>query len=156
MPLLPGGSRQLARRKVLVKRLMCIEDLGDIDVLFTDRTGTLPFGHDRRAVSVLVEDAAGSRVIITKGAPEGMLERCTHVPAAAQWSYRTAPPAPASRSRTPHYRLLRRAVASPPRALPPGPGLSHAGEAAHQAATSRFCQPSDRLAWPGTPPAVTR
>lgn len=60
---LAAGSRQLARRKVLVKRLMCIEDLGDIDVLFTDRTDTLPFGHDRRAVSVLVEDAAGNRVV---------------------------------------------------------------------------------------------
>jgi P-type Mg2+ transporter len=151
---LAAGSRQLARRKVLVKRLVCIEDLGDIEVLFTDKTGTLtegslhfmrsagpdgrpddeplllgllcneavvedghavggnpldvalwdspaavgqkaaltryrrlatlPFDHDRRAVSVLVEDDTGSRVIITKGAPEGMLGRCTDVPAAAR------------------------------------------------------------------------
>jgi len=150
---LAAGSRQLARRKVLVKRLVCIEDLGDIEVLFTDKTGTLtegslrfmrsagpdsrpddeplllgllcneavvedghaaggnpldvalwdspaaarqkaalaryrrlatlPFDHDRRAVSVLVEDDTGSRVIVTKGAPEGMLERCADVPAAA-------------------------------------------------------------------------
>ena len=149
---LAAGSRQLARRKVLVKRLVCIEDLGDIEVLFTDKTGTLtegslhfmrssgpdgrpddeplllgllcneavvedghaaggnaldvalwespaaarekaalarfrrlatlPFDHDRRAVSVLVEDDTGSRMIITKGAPEGMLERCADVPAA--------------------------------------------------------------------------
>ena len=151
---LAAGSRQLARRKVLVKRLVCIEDLGDIEVLFTDKTGTLTegslhfmrssgpdgrpddeplllgllcneavvedghaaggnaldvalwespaaarekaalarfrrlatlaFDHDRRAVSVLVEDDTGSRVIITKGAPEGMLERCADVPAAAR------------------------------------------------------------------------
>ena len=151
---LAAGSRQLARRKVLVKRLVCIEDLGDIEVLFTDKTGTLtegslhfmrstgpdgrpddeplllgllcneavvedghaaggnpldvalwdspvaarqkaalaryrrlatlPFDHDRRAVSVLVEDDTGSRMIITKGAPEGMLERCADVPAAAR------------------------------------------------------------------------
>jgi len=151
---LAAGSRQLARRKVLVKRLVCIEDLGDIEVLFTDKTGTLtegslhfmrssgpdggpdeeplllgllcneavvedghaaggnaldvalwdspaaarekaalaryrriatlPFDHDRRAVSVLVEDDTGSRTIITKGAPEGMLERCADVPAAAR------------------------------------------------------------------------
>ena len=150
---LAAGSRQLARRKVLVKRLVCIEDLGDIQVLFTDKTGTLtegslrfmrsvgpdgraddeplllgllcneavvedgkaaggnpldvalwdspaaarhkadlaryrrlatlPFDHERRAVSVLAEDDAGGRVIITKGAPEGLLARCTDVPAAA-------------------------------------------------------------------------
>jgi Mg2+-importing ATPase len=44
---LAAGSRQLARRKVLVKRLVCIEDLGDIDVLFTDKTGTLTEGSLR-------------------------------------------------------------------------------------------------------------
>ena len=151
---LAAGSRQLARAKVLVKRLVCIEDLGDIDVLFTDKTGTLtegslrfmrsagpdgtadaaplllgllcneavvengraaggnpldvalwdspaaasqqaalarwqrlatlPFDHERRAVSVLVEDDSGDRVIITKGAPEGLLERCAGIPAAAR------------------------------------------------------------------------
>ena len=42
---LATGSRRLARKKVLVKRLVCIEDLGDIDVLFTDKTGTLTDGH---------------------------------------------------------------------------------------------------------------
>jgi P-type Mg2+ transporter len=44
---LAAGSRQLARSKVLVKRLVCIEDLGDIDVLFTDKTGTLTEGSVR-------------------------------------------------------------------------------------------------------------
>jgi Mg2+-importing ATPase len=151
---LAAGSRQLARANVLVKRLVCIEDLGDVDVLFTDKTGTLtegslrfmrstgpdgtaadeplllgllcneavvegghaaggnpldvalwespaaagqqaalaryhrldtvPFDHERRLVSVLVEDDHGDRMIITKGAPEGLLERCTGVPAAAR------------------------------------------------------------------------
>jgi P-type Mg2+ transporter len=151
---LAAGSRQLARSKVLVKRLVCIEDLGDIDVLFTDKTGTLtegslhfmrsagpdgmaadepllrgllcneavvedgrpavgnpldvalwdspaaagqraalaryrrldtlPFDHERRLVSVLTEDDRGHRMIITKGAPESLLERCTDVPAAAR------------------------------------------------------------------------
>jgi Mg2+-importing ATPase len=42
---LATGSRQLARRKVLVKRLVCIEDLGDMDVLVTDKTGTLTEGR---------------------------------------------------------------------------------------------------------------
>ena len=42
---LASGSRQLARCKVLVKRLVSIEDLGDIDILITDKTGTLTDGH---------------------------------------------------------------------------------------------------------------
>ncbi|QIS12539.1 magnesium-translocating P-type ATPase [Nocardia arthritidis] len=42
---LAAGSRQLANCKVLVKRLVCIEDLGDIEVLFTDKTGTLTEGR---------------------------------------------------------------------------------------------------------------
>jgi Mg2+-importing ATPase len=152
---LAAGSRDLARRKVLVKRLVCIEDLGDVDVLFTDKTGTLtegslrfmrstgpdgmaddqsllfgllcneavvengqaaggnpldvalwdspaaatqqaayarwhrlatlPFDHERRIVSVLAEaDGDGDRLVITKGAPEGLLDRCTSVPDAAR------------------------------------------------------------------------
>ena len=42
---LATGSGQLAAKKVLVKRPVCIEDLGDIDVLFTDKTGTLTDGR---------------------------------------------------------------------------------------------------------------
>ena len=42
---LASGSRRLARLKVLVKRLVCIEDLGDIDILITDKTGTLTEGR---------------------------------------------------------------------------------------------------------------
>lgn len=147
---LATGSRRLADKKVLVKRLVCIEDLGDIDVLFTDKTGTLtdgrisfarsitdsgaespdlltlglvcneataagstaiggnpldialweapgaassptgtyeriaivPFDHERRCVSVLV-DRDDRRLLITKGAPEAVLDRCTQVPEAA-------------------------------------------------------------------------
>ena len=41
---LSAGSRELARRRVLVKRLVTIEDLGNIEVLFTDKTGTLTEG----------------------------------------------------------------------------------------------------------------
>ena len=143
---LATGSRRLAAKKVLVKRLVCIEDLGDIDVLFTDKTGTLtdgrigleraiapdgadspmaltlglvcneadvedgkavggnpldialwnapnasasliapyrqraiaPFDHQRQYVSVLV-DRDDQRLLITKGAPERVLERCVSV-----------------------------------------------------------------------------
>jgi P-type Mg2+ transporter len=151
---LTAGARQLARRKVLAKRLVCIEDLGNVEVLFTDKTGTLtkgslrfmrsagpdgtaadeplllgllcneavtengraaggnpldmalwdsqaaarqqtalayyrrlatlPFDHERRLVSVLVEDGQGDRMVITKGAPEGLLDRCTGVPGTAR------------------------------------------------------------------------
>ncbi len=147
---LATGSRRLARLKVLVKRLVCIEDLGDIDILITDKTGTLtegrislvdavdptgthddtvlragllatdadaasggvsanamdaalwespaaeglltasvhrvatlPFDHARRATSALLDDA-GRRVLVVKGAPEQVLEKCEAVPDAAQ------------------------------------------------------------------------
>lgn len=42
---LAAGSRRLAAMKILVKRLVCIEDLGDIDILVTDKTGTLTDGR---------------------------------------------------------------------------------------------------------------
>jgi Mg2+-importing ATPase len=38
------GSRRLAKKQVLVKRLVTIEDLGNVEVLFTDKTGTLTDG----------------------------------------------------------------------------------------------------------------
>jgi Mg2+-importing ATPase len=41
---LSSGSRALARKRVLVKRLVTIEDLGNIRTLFTDKTGTLTEG----------------------------------------------------------------------------------------------------------------
>jgi Mg2+-importing ATPase len=53
---LATGSRRLARLKVLVKRLVCIEDLGDIDVLMTDKTGTLTEG---RITLIAAVDPAG-------------------------------------------------------------------------------------------------
>jgi P-type Mg2+ transporter len=42
---LATGARRLAQRQVIVKRLVCIEDLGNVEVLFTDKTGTLTEGH---------------------------------------------------------------------------------------------------------------
>lgn len=150
------GSRQLAKDGVLVKRLVSIEDLGDLDVLITDKTGTLtagavafesmvrfdstdaelspalsdpvllgmlatdadyseaanstaglnaldaalwgsdaglklierassshridslPFDHERRIASSLVE-IGGQRVLVAKGSPEDLLDRCNAV-----------------------------------------------------------------------------
>src|SRR6185436_1514412 len=54
---LATGSRRLGKLKVLVKRLVCIEDLGDIDVLVTDKTGTLTEG---RITLVDAVDPAGA------------------------------------------------------------------------------------------------
>jgi Mg2+-importing ATPase len=42
---LAAGARLLSRKHVLVKRLVCIEDLGNVDVLVTDKTGTLTNGR---------------------------------------------------------------------------------------------------------------
>jgi len=39
------GADRLAKRAVLVKRLVSIEDLGNVEVLFTDKTGTLTEGR---------------------------------------------------------------------------------------------------------------
>jgi Mg2+-importing ATPase len=146
---LATGSRRLARSQVLVKRLVCIEDLGDIDLLVTDKTGTLttgritfdraldaegrpadrpvrlgmlaadaflrdgvviggnaldmalataatsrmvegchrlaelPFDHERRMSSVLVDIPEEGRVLVVKGAPEEVMSRCTSVSAPA-------------------------------------------------------------------------
>ena len=149
---LATGSRRLARQGVLVKRLVCIEDLGDIEILLTDKTGTLtegrisflravdpcgapdpelfrlglvcnaavvehgtavggnpldialwdaaatqmvsldgvrrvatvPFDHERRMLSVLVDDPTRGRLLVTKGAPESVLAVSTHVDDAAR------------------------------------------------------------------------
>lgn len=154
---LASGSRALASKKVLIKRLIAIEDLGNIEILFTDKTGTLtegaiefersldenggpssrplllglicnessrsedgpvggnaldqallasrdadedsslartaasytrhallPFDHDRQRGSVVVEDPAGGLLLVSKGSPESVLERCTNVTAATR------------------------------------------------------------------------
>lgn len=41
---LSHGAREMARRHVIVKRLDAIEDLGGVDVLCTDKTGTITSG----------------------------------------------------------------------------------------------------------------
>lgn len=154
---LSGGSKALAAKKVLVKRLVAIEDLGNIEILFTDKTGTLtegvitfehaldadgeesdrplllglvcneatvttdgpvggnaldnalwstpragaretvaiaaaayqrlgilPFDHERQLASVLVTDPGGHRRVITKGAPEVVLDQCVQIPDGAR------------------------------------------------------------------------
>ena len=43
----------------------------------------LPFDHERRLMSALVATPDGSELLITKGAPESLLQRCVGVPAGA-------------------------------------------------------------------------
>lgn len=54
---LATGARRLAKRSVIVKRLISIEDLGNVDVLFTDKTGTLTEGRVELRASL---DPAGA------------------------------------------------------------------------------------------------
>ena len=42
---LASGALRMAREKVVVKRLMSVEDLGNVDVLCCDKTGTLSRGE---------------------------------------------------------------------------------------------------------------
>jgi Mg2+-importing ATPase len=42
---LSEGARRLAKQKVIVKRLVAIEDFGNMDVFFMDKTGTLTEGR---------------------------------------------------------------------------------------------------------------
>ncbi|MEI9948771.1 MAG: magnesium-translocating P-type ATPase [Pseudomonadota bacterium] len=134
---LARGAVAMAKRKVIVKHLSAIQNLGSIDVLCSDKTGTLtrgtmefdsscdalgcasdtplffgrlnskfetgirspldtallarvepvgssdytkvdevPFDFERRRLSVVV-DKLGERILITKGAPEGILPAAT-------------------------------------------------------------------------------
>jgi Mg2+-importing ATPase len=41
------GAKRMAQQSVMVKRLLSIEDLGNIEVLYTDKTGTLTEGEIR-------------------------------------------------------------------------------------------------------------
>ena len=139
---LSNGALVMSRKKVIVKRINSIQNFGGMDVLCTDKTGTLtedrvvlmrhcnvagresedvlldgylisyfqtglknlldraildsvdfhgkavvdkykkldelPFDFTRRMMSVLVEDAEGKAILLTKGAPEDVFHRCSH------------------------------------------------------------------------------
>ena len=63
---LSSGARSLARKRVVVKRLISIEDLGNIEILFTDKTGTLTEG--RITFKEAVDPAgASSEEVLTLG-----------------------------------------------------------------------------------------
>jgi P-type Mg2+ transporter len=59
------GAQQMARARVIVKRLSDIEDFGGMDVLCTDKTGTLTVGTVRLAAAVDPEGHQSPRVLET-------------------------------------------------------------------------------------------
>jgi Mg2+-importing ATPase len=64
---LAAGSRRMSHRHVLVKRLVCIEDLGNVDVLFTDKTGTLTLGRIEYMRSVATSAAIPADAVLRYG-----------------------------------------------------------------------------------------
>src|SRR5690606_23213491 len=60
---LATGSRRLAASRVLVKRFVCVEDLGNVEVLFTDKTGTLTEGQMRLAAALRPAGSADDEVL---------------------------------------------------------------------------------------------
>jgi len=60
---LSRGALRLSRKKVLVKRLTAIHDLGSMDVLCTDKTGTLTEAHIRLERHVDAFGAPSTRVL---------------------------------------------------------------------------------------------
>jgi Mg2+-importing ATPase len=59
---LSKGARAMARRGVLVRRLEAIENLGSIDILCTDKTGTLTKGMIELSAALDAKGAASTRV----------------------------------------------------------------------------------------------
>jgi Mg2+-importing ATPase len=60
---LARGAREMARRGVIVRRPEAIEDLGSMDVLCTDKTGTLTAGVMELDATVDAEGAASAEVL---------------------------------------------------------------------------------------------
>lgn len=61
---LAGGARRMARAKVIVKRLTAIENLGSMDVLCSDKTGTLTEGKVRLRSALAVDGSESERVLL--------------------------------------------------------------------------------------------
>jgi Mg2+-importing ATPase len=61
---LSTGAKRMAERSVLVRRLVAIEDFGNIEVLFTDKTGTLTEGRISYREAVGADGAPDDRVLL--------------------------------------------------------------------------------------------
>jgi Mg2+-importing ATPase len=60
---LSEGARRMARERVIVKRLDAIEDFGSMDVLCTDKTGTITEGSVRLAAALELDGGESERVL---------------------------------------------------------------------------------------------
>lgn len=61
---LSKGSREMAKKGVIVKRLIAIEDFGNMDVLCTDKTGTLTEGRLSLARHIDLENKENENVLL--------------------------------------------------------------------------------------------
>jgi P-type Mg2+ transporter len=61
---LAHGARRMAREKVIVKRLASIENFGSMDVLCSDKTGTLTEGEVHVQSAVGIDGAASEKVLL--------------------------------------------------------------------------------------------
>ncbi|MEF8757223.1 MAG: cation-translocating P-type ATPase, partial [Halobacteriales archaeon] len=75
------GSRKMLQRNALVRRLPVVESLGSVDVILTDKTGTLT--EDRMTVRRIFFDGTTSEVTGTGTNPEGEFRRDGEAIAAA-------------------------------------------------------------------------
>jgi Mg2+-importing ATPase len=64
---LASGARRMSARKVIVKRLASIENFGTMDVLCSDKTGTLTEGKVRLSDALDVEGSRSSRTLRLAG-----------------------------------------------------------------------------------------
>ncbi|HEV3157976.1 MAG TPA: magnesium-translocating P-type ATPase [Candidatus Baltobacteraceae bacterium] len=60
---LAAGARAMAKRSVIVKRLVSIEDFGNMEVLFTDKTGTLTEGRITFASAIGIDGRPSDEVL---------------------------------------------------------------------------------------------
>ncbi|MGZ4109930.1 MAG: cation-translocating P-type ATPase, partial [Actinomycetota bacterium] len=61
---LATGAERMAKKQVLVRRLASIEDFGNIELLFTDKTGTLTEGRITFSGAVDLTGASSARVLL--------------------------------------------------------------------------------------------
>ena len=61
---LSTGAKRMAKKQVLVRRLVSIEDFGNIELLFTDKTGTLTEGRITYSTALDTSGADSQRVLL--------------------------------------------------------------------------------------------
>ena len=71
---LAQGAVRMARGKVIVKRLAAIQNFGSMDVLCSDKTGTLTTGHDRPGAARRLRGCAESEAVLRWACVNSALE----------------------------------------------------------------------------------